>query len=251
MSTPDPTPASVRCAAILLAAGRGRRFDPTGHQDKLLQRMEREQTAVASRSVQASQVVAVRACASLAAGSDAVLAVVRPQAPAALQQALRDAGAYVTVCEEADLGMGHSLAHAVRDARARWPNLQALLVMPADMPWVRPSSVRAVAETLMAHSRRHHPEPDPGSPGFDRTRAMQAEGAQCAAGIVIPVTTAGQRGHPVGFDSRLFDALAALKGDAGARHLLQSAAVQRLVLDDPGIVRDVDTAQDLTPAART
>lgn len=221
MSTPDPTPATVRCAAILLAAGRGRRFDPTGHQNKLLQPIQSQRKNAEASSVagaQASFVVAARACASLASASDAVLAVVRGQSPIALQQALREAGACVTVCEEADLGMGHSLSHAVREARTRWPGLRALLVMPADMPWVQPSSVKAVAQAL---------------------------GAQPAAGIVVPVTPAGQRGHPVGFDSTHFDALTTLQGDAGARHLLQSAAVQRLVLDDPGIVRDVDTAQDL------
>lgn len=241
MSTPE-----VRCAALLLAAGRGRRFDPTGHQDKLLQHVQSECTAVQGPSIeavqassvlpaqassvvpaQASSIVAARACASLAAGSDAVLAVVRPQAPIALQQALREAGACVTVCEDADLGMGHSLAHAVREARARWPHLQALLVMPADMPWVQPVSVQAVAQAL-----------------------VQVTGAQPACGIVVPVTPTGQRGHPVGFDARHFDALAALQGDAGARHLLQSAAVERLMLEDPGIVRDVDTAQDLSPTTR-
>jgi len=114
MSTPE-----VRCAALLLAAGRGRRFDPTGHQDKLLQHVQSEHTAAQAPSIeamqassvvptQASSIVAARACASLAAGSDAVLAVVRPQAPIALQQALREAGACLTVCEDADLGMGHS-----------------------------------------------------------------------------------------------------------------------------------------------
>lgn len=251
MSTPDPTPDSIRCAAILLAAGRGRRFDPTGHQDKLLQRVQSEYTTASVGETRVSPVVAARACASLAAGCDAVLAVVRPQAPIELKQALREAGACVTVCEDADLGMGHSLAHAVREARARWPHLHALLVMPADMPWVRPSSVRAVAEALMTRQRPPC-RPDPGAllPGDQSLNAIQTEADACGAGIVVPVLPTGQRGHPVGFDARHFDALAALQGDAGARHLLQSAAVERLSLDDPGIVRDVDTAQDLSTATR-
>lgn len=203
-------PGGVRCAAILLAAGRGRRFDPTGHQDKLLQ-----------AGAGTLKCVAARACASLAGATDAVLAVVRPEASIALTEALQAEGASVTVCEQADLGMGHSLAHAVREARLRWPTLEALLVMPADMPWVKISSALAVVQTLNSQPR---------------------------SGIVVPVTPEGVRGHPVGFDRRHFDALESLQGDAGARHLLQSEAVQRVVLDDPGIMRDVDTPQDLTQA---
>ena len=160
-----------------------------------------------------------------AGGSDAVLAVVRPQAPIALQQALREAGACVTVCEDADLGMGHSLAHAVREARARWPHLQALLVMPADMPWVQPVSVQAVAQAL-----------------------VQVTGAQPACGIVVPVTPTGQRGHPGGFDARHFDALAALYGDAGALPLLQTAAFSRLVRYHSVLFRDRYTHPKLSPS---
>jgi molybdenum cofactor cytidylyltransferase len=55
----------------------------------------------------------------------------------------------------------------------------------------------------------------------------------------------GVRGHPVGFALHHYDALAALDGDTGARALFASAPVQLLDVDDPGIVRDVDTPADL------
>jgi molybdenum cofactor cytidylyltransferase len=136
-----------------------------------------------------------------------------------LTQTLHAACATVVVCPEADQGMGHSLAHALRSARVRWPHLSSVLVMPADLPWVLPHSVRAVAHALR----------------------------ETDDGIVVPVTESGERGHPVGFSSRHFDALSELTGDAGARALLATHPVRRLLLDDPGILRDIDTPGDLTP----
>ncbi|MGA7779576.1 MAG: nucleotidyltransferase family protein, partial [Paraburkholderia sp.] len=41
------------------------------------------------------------------------------------------------------------------------------------------------------------------------------------------------------------DALRALDGDTGARALLTEHPVARLDVDDPGILRDVDTPEDL------
>jgi len=55
------------------------------------------------------------------------------------------------------------------------------------------------------------------------------------------------RGHPVGFGAMHGEALAALDGDLGARELIASAsdAVTKLDVDDPGILADVDTPDDL------
>jgi molybdenum cofactor cytidylyltransferase len=57
----------------------------------------------------------------------------------------------------------------------------------------------------------------------------------------------GRRGHPVGFGAACFDALATLDGDAGARDVVAAHgdALVRLEVDDPGVLRDVDTAADL------
>ncbi len=55
-----------------------------------------------------------------------------------------------------------------------------------------------------------------------------------------------QRGNPVLFDARHFDALAALDGDTGGRDVLLGAADAALVeTADPGVVQDVDTVADL------
>ena len=55
----------------------------------------------------------------------------------------------------------------------------------------------------------------------------------------------GRRGHPVGFSAELYSELAALEGDEGARRLLARYPAQAVELDDPGVLIDVDTAEDL------
>src|SRR5262249_59668766 len=64
------------------------------------------------------------------------------------------------------------------------------------------------------------------------------------ASIVAPVYR-GQRGHPVGFGLAHRDALLALDGDSGARALFALHTVTRVEVDDPGILADVDTPEDL------
>ncbi|HXK57970.1 MAG TPA: NTP transferase domain-containing protein, partial [Gammaproteobacteria bacterium] len=57
----------------------------------------------------------------------------------------------------------------------------------------------------------------------------------------------GRRGHPVGFSADWGERLAALSGDAGARHLLAShrRELQLLPVADPGVLQDVDTPEEL------
>jgi molybdenum cofactor cytidylyltransferase len=69
---------------------------------------------------------------------------------------------------------------------------------------------------------------------------------------------AGQRGNPVLWPARDFPALAALRGDGGARALVQAAAdrVQRVSMPDDAVLIDVDSPADLhaltaVPAERT
>ncbi len=156
--------------------------------------------------------IAVASLRHLRAALPRVIAVVRPGA-GALAARLHAGGAEVTVCERADDGMGTTLAHAVRAA----PDEAGWVVALADMPFIRPETIRRVAARLGA-----------------------------GAAIVAP-RYAGERGHPVGFAGRFGPALAALAGDAGARDLLraEAGALELLDCDDPGVVRDVDTPADL------
>jgi molybdenum cofactor cytidylyltransferase len=127
----------------------------------------------------------------------------------------RAEGCKVIVCEQADQGMGASLACATRAAAAA----EGFLVALADMPFIRASTIAAVRDAL-------------------------AGGALLAA----PYFRA-RRGHPVAIAGSLRAELEGMQGDEGAKQLLQRHA-DRLVkvpVGDPGVIRDIDTPGDLAP----
>jgi molybdenum cofactor cytidylyltransferase len=73
--------------------------------------------------------------------------------------------------------------------------------------------------------------------------AALARGARLAAAV----DAGGQRGHPVGFAADLYEDLAALDGDEGARSVVERhrAWLELVRVDDPGIHFDIDTPGDL------
>lgn len=68
--------------------------------------------------------------------------------------------------------------------------------------------------------------------------------------VVVP-TYEGRRGNPVVFDGTQLDRVAALDGDAGGRQLFEDADVVRVPCDDPGVLADVDTVDDLDAVRRS
>ncbi|HEV3105633.1 MAG TPA: nucleotidyltransferase family protein [Trinickia sp.] len=118
---------------LLLAAGRGSRFDPSGLQNKLLAPLA-DGTPVASAAAQ-----------RLLAVVPHVIAVVRPGAEA-LAHALNEAGCDVVFATEAERGMGASLAAGVRASR----DAKGWIVALADMPWIATSTIEAIARRLDA-----------------------------------------------------------------------------------------------------
>jgi molybdenum cofactor cytidylyltransferase len=187
---------------ILLAAGRGRRFDPAGVQNKLLQRLPNGEPVV------------VASARRLLAVLPRVVAVVPPH-DGGVADALRALGCTVTVCADADSGMGLSLAHAIRHAPLETHGASGWLVALGDMPFVTEATLQALV------------------------RAIE-EGA----GIAAPLFD-GRRGNPVAFGASHHAALLALDGDQGARRLLASSPVTTIAVPDPGILRDIDTQGDL------
>jgi molybdenum cofactor cytidylyltransferase len=87
-----------------------------------------------------------------------------------------------------------------------------------------------------------------------RPQTLQAVASALAEHAVVLVHYRGQRGHPVGFAASCRDALLLLQGPQGAALVVRAQAsvkpVARLELDDPGIVTDIDTLQDLENAER-
>ncbi len=119
---------------ILLAAGRGRRFDPAGQRNKLLEPLAGEPVVVASAR-------------KLLAAVPRVVAVV-PPLDAGVGGQLAALGCDVTVCPDADSGMAASLTHAIRHSLPSNP--QAWLVALGDMPYVDPATLRRLADALAA-----------------------------------------------------------------------------------------------------
>ncbi len=155
--------------------------------------------------------VAVAALRNLAPAVDEVVAVIR-SGDERLASALAAAGARVSACARAAEGMGVSLAWGVRAA----PTAAAWLVALADMPWIRTPSLARVADTLR-------------------------NGAQIAAAAYR-----GSRGHPVGFSAAFYADLVALSGDEGAKAILSRHRIEIVETGDAGVLRDVDTPEDLT-----
>ncbi len=120
-----------RVQGILLAAGFGSRYDPTGEQDKLLAPMDD------------GEPVLWHSARALNKALPGALAVVRPGLLARIR-VLERTGCRVIECADAAAGMGDALAATVcASARS-----SAWVVALADMPWVPSSVIRQVAERL-------------------------------------------------------------------------------------------------------
>ena len=184
-----------RPTVVVLAAGKGSRFKGSAH--KLEQSLG--DLSVLGRTLRNAieshlPVVVVTTQALAARAADTIAArdvIVVPQALA-------------------ELGMSHSIAAGIA-ARADAPGW---LLLPGDMPMVRPATLLAVAAAL-----EHHP--------------------------VAYAQYQGRRGHPVGFAAELYSELMMLSGDEGARRVVARYPAIGVDVDDPGVLLDLDTEADL------
>ena len=111
--------------------------------------------------------------------------------------------------------MGTVLAFAVQNC----VDTNAWLVALADMPYIAPTTYSKLLAALDEHELV--------APEFD-----------------------GQRGHPVGFQQCYLLQLLALQGEHGARALMTRKPIFLLTTDDPGVLRDIDLAADLSAPIR-
>lgn len=124
--------ADPRPVGILLAAGRGRRFDPSGERKKLLQ------------ALPSGELVVAASARNLLSALARVVAVVRPD-DVDVAAVLRDAGCEVVVCEDADEGMALSLGAALQ---ASLPEARSWIVALGDMPFVVPATIASLVAAL-------------------------------------------------------------------------------------------------------
>jgi molybdenum cofactor cytidylyltransferase len=165
--------------------------------------------------------IAVQAARHLKLELDRVVAVVRPGSTE-LANALKGEGCEVVICENAAEGMGASLACAARAAAHLSPPADGYLVALGDMPFVRPTTIAAVRDALAG-----------------------------GAALVAPYFRA-RRGHPVGVSKIFYEKLLVLRGDEGAKKLLvaHERELVKIPVGDPGVIRDIDTPDDLAPPLR-
>jgi len=178
-----------RIAGVLLAAGKGTRFDPSGASNKLLQ-----------PAASGKPLVVAAADALLDTLSEVVAVVRRHDDEVAAALAAR--GCRLAVCAQAERGMGASLACGLRQAAdaAGW------IIALGDMPYVRAATVAALADALHAGAGIAAPVHDGrrGNPvGFGRRHLpalLQSDGDQGARGllrsadadvVMVPVEDAG------------------------------------------------------------
>jgi len=156
--------------------------------------------------------IAIAAARKLKAATSMTLAVVHPD-NLALADMFAAEGLTVVACPSATQGMGASLACGVRASS----HAHGWIVALADMPFIQPATLMEI-------------------------RCQLEQGAPLAAPVYH-----GQRGHPVGFGCEFFEALAHLSGDQGARAIVRAHAARATLLtcEDPGILADIDTTDDM------
>ncbi len=202
---------------ILLAAGRGRRFDASGAQNKLMQVLPSGVTVAVSSASNLLAVLPLTLAVVPTPAHDPASTDTAPTLPvSALASELEQAGCSMTFCpppsENLPDGMARSLIHGLQQAGF---DCDGWVIALADMPFVKPESIAALVAAL-----------------------------RDGAGIAVLVHQ-GRRGNPVGFSRQYLPQLLELSGDLGARSLLNIYPVTEVDVDDPGIFQDIDVPQDL------
>lgn len=202
-------------AGVLLAAGTSSRFGPA---NKLLAPLGSGDSGSEPESSDStppeSDPLVRHAARSLldAAELDAVAVVVAAD-DAPVNDALSGMDVSLVVNPDAERGQATSVRRGVQWGR----EYDAIVFALGDMPRVSPASI----DRLVAAYRSD-------------------------AGDALAAAFDGARGNPVLFDARHFDALADVEGDTGGRKILLHGDRSALVeTDDPGVLVDVDTTDDL------
>lgn len=152
-----------------------------------------------------------------AAGASPIAVVLDPASPdfATAKKIASDAGAVVVENAKPERGMLSSVRHGL----TALTGATHAALLPVDHPGIKPSTLEALF--LNARSKP------------DR--------------IVVPVFE-GKRGHPGVFPAARFGDLMGAPDDQGARAVLHSHAnlVLEAEIDDPAVIRDLDTPEDLS-----
>ena len=225
--------AAPRVAAVVLAAGLSRRM---GGANKLLvdiegashaKRDSEARSGVGNHEPSVSEgrsglsIIARVVDALLASNVEKVLVVVGHEA-ARVKEALVERAVTFVANPDYEEGLGASLRVGISAVDS---DMDGALVVLGDMPWIRSELINKLISRF-----------DP----------------QSGKTIVVPVHEQ-KRGHPVLWSADYFEEMRKLRGDVGARALLEkySSAVLPIAVDDDAVNRDIDTPEMLADAKAT
>jgi molybdenum cofactor cytidylyltransferase len=147
-----------------------------------------------------------------AGGASTIVLVIAPEGEE-LRAWARQTGVDVAINPEPERGMLSS----IQEGLAALPRDQILLVSPADLPRLRADSVAGLLRRM----------------------------ADAGAPLALPVYQ-GKRGHPLAIAPELIPEILTLDPAIGLKQLRDrhAAGLLEVLVDDPGVVQDVDTPED-------
>jgi len=192
--------------AVVPAAGRGARFDASAGANASGRKLLADVGGVPMLDRTISTL--------LSGGIDRVVVVLPPDRDLGAAEMLADPRVTTVVNPDPTRGMFSSIQVGLAAADGH-----PILVLPADMPFVRRTSVIAV----LAAARDSHD--------------------------VVVAAFREKRGHPIGFGPEIRDLVLRSPATSNLSAVLTEAGVARrhVDVDDPGVVRDVDVVSDLDP----
>ena len=141
------------------------------------------------------------------------IAVINNNTTPQLVEILSSSGLTIIKNHQAENGMGSSIACAVKALSKP----DACLIALADMPFIKPATIKIMLQRV-----------------------------QYTKYIIAPQYKE-QRGHPVLFSKHFFSELTRLNSELGAREVIKNNREYLILVDvdDTGIIRDVDSKDDL------
>jgi molybdenum cofactor cytidylyltransferase len=120
-------------------------------------------------------------------------------------------------------GMSTSLIEGIKNLRQ---DIEAFMVILGDQPFVSKETMEKIIETYYGMKRKP---------------------------LMVVPTYRGLGGNPVLISSRIAKEIMSLRGDIGARALMEryKAYISYIETQDPGVVLDIDTKEDLEKALKT